>query len=269
MAAVPAFVLRQVPFRVMWRSGLAASVGLALYFFYIRPLIAGWHSTGNPTPVLVSFAAHAGVASLALAGLGGWLSISHVRAPRPMLWWTLLLAGSFCVFQLTDIGWNPRYFIFFMPAMWMLAAHGMEHVALALGRSWTGLVWYGAVAVLMAPGILSHYQDGSRHDYRQAGAVVRAQARGAEPILSDDAETISYYLPAELRQRLLVRTKVTTFPASSFLVVARANAWMAQPRFAGRQVDVLAEISRRRFDQFSHVLRVYRVRAVEQATDGS
>lgn len=267
MAAVPAFVMGQAPFRVLWRSGVAASIGLSLYFFYIRPLIAGWHSTGNPTPVLVSFAAHAGIPALALAGLGGWLSVTKVRIVRPMMWWTLMLAGGFCVFQLTDIGWNPRYFIFFMPAMWMLAAHAVDHVALALGRGWVGVVWYGAVALLMAPGILSHYQDGSRHDYRQASAVIRTQARGAEPILSDDAETISYYLPAEMRQRLLVRTKVTAFPSSSFLVVARANAWMPQPRFAGRRVDVLAEISRRRYDQFSHVLRVYRVRAAEESSD--
>jgi hypothetical protein len=146
-----------------------------------------------------------------------------------------------------------------MPAMWILAAYAMDHVARAVGSRWTGAVWYGCIALILAPGILSHYQDGSRHDYRQAAAILRAQAQQDQPILSDDAETISYYLPEALRRRLLVRTKVTQFPESEFFVVARGNAWMAQPRFPGRRVNVVAEISRRRYDQFSHVLRVYRV----------
>ncbi|HET9372945.1 MAG TPA: hypothetical protein VFO19_21940, partial [Vicinamibacterales bacterium] len=77
-----------------------------------------------------------------------------------------------------------------------------------------------------------------------------------------DAETISYYLPQALREQLLVRTKVVTPPASEFFLVARANAWLPQPTYPGRTVELLAEIRRRRFDQFSHILRVYRVAAI-------
>jgi len=264
MAAVPAFVLGHAPLRVVWRSGLAASVGLGLYVFYIRPLVAGWHSTGNPTPVLISFAAHAGIPTLALASLGGWFSVARRSEGRSMFWWSLMFLGSFFVFQLTDIGWNPRYFLFFMPAMWVLAAYSAEQVARSVGAGWTGAVWYAVVALLLAPGILSHFQDGSRHDYRQAAAVLRDAAQGEQPILSDDAETISYYLPEAVRRRLFVRTKVTALPDTEFFLVVRANAWMAQPRAPDRRVDLLAEIGRRRYDHFSHVLRVYRVSSGRQ-----
>jgi hypothetical protein len=259
MAAVPAFVVGHVPLRVVWRSGVAAVIGLALYLFYIRPIVAGWHSTGNPTPVLVSFAAHAGIPTLALAGLGAWLAVVRRHDAPAMLWWTLLFVGSLCVFQLTDIGWNPRYFVFFMPAMWMLAGHAVDVIARALVSRWVALAWYACVALLLAPGLLSHYQDGSRHDYRAAADVLQAQARDGQPILSDDAETISYYLPEDFRQRLLVRTKVREFPSSEFFLVARSNAWMPLPRVPGRRMDAVAEIARRRYDQFSHILRVYRV----------
>ena len=70
-------------------------------------------------------------------------------------------------------------------------------------------------------------------------------------------------LPASLRRHLLVRTKVTQFPETQFFVVARANVWMPLPNIPHRHMDLLAEIYRRRYDEFSHILRVYRVAAVE------
>jgi hypothetical protein len=179
-----------------------------------------------------------------------------------MIWWLLMFIGSFCLFQLTSVSWNPRYFIFFMPAMWMLGAHAMTHVGSRLSSAATAAVWYGVVAALLAPSMISHFQDGSRHDYRTAAAILIQNARDAQPILSDDAETISNYLPMTLREHLLVRTKVVTPPASEFFLVARANAWMDQPTYPGRRVELLAEIRHRRLDQFSHILRVYRVAAI-------
>jgi hypothetical protein len=74
IAAGMTYVVGLTPRRVLVRSGIAAAVGLALYLGYIRPLVSGWLSTGNPTPVLVSFAAHAGMPTLALSAFGAWLA---------------------------------------------------------------------------------------------------------------------------------------------------------------------------------------------------
>jgi hypothetical protein len=68
-----------------------------------------------------------------------------------------------------------------------------------------------------------------------------------------------YYLPQDLRRHLVVRTKVTRYPSSEFYLVTRANAWTPLPKFRERQVELLAELYRRRIDEFSHILRVYRV----------
>ena len=265
LASGPAFWLGRVSSQVLIRSALASAVSVIMYFVYLRPLVSGWASTGNPTPVLVSFTAHAGVPTLALAGLGAWLSLTRADDERSMLWWTLMFVGGLCFLQITSMSmsWNPRYFLFFMPAMWMLAAHATEFVARQLRYRSSGVVWYGVVMVLLMPNLLSHYQDGSRHDYRQAAAVLLTNAQPDQPILSDDAETISYYLPETLRQHLYVRTKVTEFPASQFFLVARSNAWTALPQIPHRRMDLLAEIYRRRFDEFSHILRVYRVQPAE------
>jgi hypothetical protein len=260
IASCAAYIIGRVPSTLVVRSGVAALVSVLVYFIYLVPLVSGWNSTGNPTPVLVSFVAHAGIPTIALAVLGGWISLVRPGEGRLMIWWTLVFVGSLCLLQVTHISWNPRYFLFFLPAAWLLAAHAMASVARSLNYRSVGLAWYGCVALLLLPNLLSHFQDGSRHDYRQAAAVLQQHVQD-QPILSDDAETISYYLPPTLRANLYVRTKVKEMPASAFYLVARSNAWMPQPVIGRRRIDLVAEIYRRRFDQFSHILRVYRVAA--------
>ena len=241
------------------RTGVAFATSVAVYLIYLRPIVSGWNSTGNPTPPLVSFAAHAGIPALALAFLGSILALVQWRRAGAIVWWTLVFAGSLCAFQVGPIMWNPRYFLFFLPPVWVLAAYAMERVAVALADRRLALAWYASVALLLMPGLLSHFIDGSRHDYRQAAAVILAADTQENPILSDDAETISYYLPLNLRKKLFVRTKVTQPPESEFFLVARSNAWMPLPQMGTRRMELLAEIYKRRFDQFSHILRVYRV----------
>ncbi len=258
-ASCVTYLLGRSPRRVLVRSGAAFGATGLVYAFYLLPLIRGWSTTGNPTPVLVSFAAYAEIPTLALGMLGGWLAVTHRDQGEPALWSALLLVGSLCMLEASTFSWNPRYFVFFLPALWMLAADGMHFVARRLSYGTVGAVWYACVAVLFLPNLLSHYQDGSRHDFRQAAAVPVTNDGDGEPILSDDAETISYYLPADLRRHLSVRTKAKVFPNSEFFLVCRSNAWSPLPHVPGRRMDLLAEIYRRRFDEFSHILRVYRV----------
>lgn len=265
MAAVPLFILGRVSGQLVVRTGVSAAVSVIIYVAYLLPIVRGWASTGNPTPVLLSYAAYAGVPALALASLGAWLSVCRPAQGRDLAWWTVMLIGIVAALLVTSgsMSWNPRYFLFLLPPVWILGAHAMEWIAARMGYGSAGAAWYGAVLVLLVPGLISHYQDGTRHDYRAAARVLIAEDRASSPILSDDAETISYYLPANLRQHLEVRTKVTTFPTSEFFLVCRSNAWMPGCRTPGRRQDLLGEISHRRFDQFSHILRVYRVEPVE------
>jgi hypothetical protein len=259
IAACCAYVVGRAPLHLVVRSAVAASISVVLYFSFIRPLVNGWHSTGNPTPVLVSFAAHAGVPSLALAFFGMCLAVRRNERGVSMSWWAFMLGGSLCFLQVSGMTWNPRYFLFFLPAVWVLAAYAMERIAARFEYGSAAAAWYCCVIALLLPSLLSHYQDGSRHDYRRAAAVLMTNAQQDQPILSDDAETISYYLPASLRGNLVVKTKVRRFPTAEFFLVARSNAWTALPRIPGRQLSLVSEIYARRFDYFSHILRVYRI----------
>ncbi|HUK34256.1 MAG TPA: hypothetical protein VLV86_10115 [Vicinamibacterales bacterium] len=261
-ASVLLYLLRRVPLELPMKSGLALGVAGLIYVFYLLPIVRGWNSTGNPTPVLVSFVAQLGVPILALAVLGGWFALTR-RDSAPVLWALLIFAAGICTLQLPTIQWNPRYFIFFFPVAWVLSAYAMEHIARRIGLSLNGAAWYASVVVLLAPSMLSHYIDGTRHNYRAAAEILVDEDRARDPILSDDAETISYYLPDTLRHNLFVRTKVTQLPISTFYLVARMNAWAPLPVIPGRHMQLLGEIYHRRFDQFSHILRVYRVSGTE------
>src|SRR5204862_3534092 len=87
LAAIPAYWFGSVSAPVLIRSATAAAISVIVYFAYVRPLVIGWNSTGNPTPVLVSFAAHAGVPTLALALWGGWLAVRRFSDEPSMFWW--------------------------------------------------------------------------------------------------------------------------------------------------------------------------------------
>jgi hypothetical protein len=257
-ASILMFLLGRVSMELPLKSGLALAVAGVIYVVYLVPIVRGWTSTGNPTPVLVSFAAQLGIPILALALLGGWFAITRRDSPA-VIWALLIFVAGLCTFELPTIQWNPRYFVFFFPVAWVLTAYAMEHIAQRAGSPLNGLAWYACVVVLLAPGMLSHYVDGSRHNYRDAAQILVDRDQSGDPILSDDAETISYYLPEKLRHNLFVRTKVTRVPDSTFYLVARMNAWAPLPVVRGREMELLGEIYHRRFDQFSHILRVYRV----------
>jgi hypothetical protein len=227
--------------------------------FYLVPLVRGWNSTGNPTPVLISFVAQLGIPTLALALLGLALCVVRRDTYAAVVWLALVFCGSLCVLQFSSITWSPRYFLFFLPAAWVVGAHAAHEVARRMANPLVGAAWYGCIGLLLMPNLVSHYVDGSRHNYRAAADVVIRSNPQNETILSDDAETISYYLPENLRHNLFVRTKTRQYPASEFFLVTRSNAWTPLPKIKERQVELLAEIYKRRLDEFSHILRVYRI----------
>ena len=54
LSACAVYILGRCSAQLVLRSGVAAVVSVLLYVFFIRPLVQGWASTGNPTQVLVS-----------------------------------------------------------------------------------------------------------------------------------------------------------------------------------------------------------------------
>jgi len=254
-----AWLIGSVTRRALRRAAIAAGVAAGIYLVYLRPLIAGWVSgnTGGTNP-LVSFVAQTGIPPFALALVG---SAAALRRPRTtwLHWWMILavLSLGFVACGVLVLGnWNPRYALFFMPAIWVLAAAGSAEIAEALGSRHLATAWLVVLLALQAPKLASHYIDGSRHDFRTAARIVADRAPRAE-VLSNWPADLQYYLEPMTGQR--VRYWGSPVPAASFVAVMGSNAWDPILRVPDRSVTVLGEVVRRRFDEQSHVVRVYRV----------
>ena len=109
---------------------------MLLIFFYLCGL---WSLDGPACYLMVLvFRCGGGIPVLALALFGCWLGFVRHNREGVRLWWTLMFAGSLCCFQLAPISWNPRYFLFFLPPLWVLAAYSMEFVAQRVGYRTVG-----------------------------------------------------------------------------------------------------------------------------------
>ncbi|HYU03981.1 MAG TPA: hypothetical protein VEL02_09075 [Jatrophihabitantaceae bacterium] len=240
----------------------AGATAGAIYVFYSRPALAGWVSgnTGGTNP-LVSFVAQIGIPVLALA-LVGAVSALVAEDGRRIRWWVGLAAlGLIFVGSAPTLlsNWNPRYAVFFMPAIWVVAAHGVTTITEGLAGVPLRLAWIACVACLLAPKLLSHFIDGSRHDFRSAALVVeRDRDLSRQPVYSNWPETLQYYLQPITGQPVR-EWRAASAPSGSYFVVIASNAWDPILQIAGKRTEVVSTIARRRFDEQSHVVRVYRV----------
>jgi hypothetical protein len=158
--------------------------------------------------------------------------------------------------------WNPRYGLLFMPPLFVLAALGVDYIACMLPSTPFRIAWFCCVGLLLLPKLASHYQDGSRHDFRTAASVVANNAHEGQSVVSNWPETLQYYLPEQAGIR--VEWLQSILPESDFIAVISSNAWEPVFQPTDRQVRVLAEIRKRRFDEQSHIVRVYQVTAAKK-----
>jgi hypothetical protein len=263
VAAVACVVMGRMPRLAARRAALCGVATGILYLMYLRPLIAGWMSgnTGGTQP-LVSLVAQIGVVPLALAVVGSG-AVFTTQARSGAEWWFVLclLSLSFVASSPWTVGnWNPRYALFFMIPIWLLAAFGCAAVAEALRARPLALAWFAAVGFMLLPKVASHFVDGSRHDLRTAASIVARGASDAQ-VLSNWPAELQYYLEPLTGQHAAFWYPGDKLPAGEAVVVIASNAWEPALRVKDRSVTILGDVSRRRFDEQSHVARVYLVGA--------
>ena len=153
------------------------------------------------------------------------------------------------------IWFNARYTLLFLLPLWILAARGI----LTIGRRLSGssaYTWYAVVLLLLLPKVLSHYQDGSRRDYRSAASIIAPRIHTGEVVYCNWPQNLGYYFPdGDVRQW----HDDSPMPDDAFYVVEGTNAWTPTLFVPGRVVEHIAKIGRRRFDEQSNLVQVYRV----------
>jgi hypothetical protein len=264
LAGLGVVVFGSSPAAATRRAVLTGATAISLYLLYLRPLIAGWVSgTTGGTSSLVSFVAQTGILPIGLAPLG---CIAAIRDENPCLRWWVLLCGLCLGFvataPLTLGNWNPRYALLFMPPIWMLAAKGSAVIAETLAPKRLATWWFVAGMLVLAPKFGSHFIDGTRHDFRTAAHIVAARAPAVQ-VLSNWPAELQYYLQPATGQTVRYWFPGDGLPNDAAVVVLGSNAWEPFLSVGGRSVRVIGEIGRRRFDEQSHVVRVYLVDAPE------
>jgi hypothetical protein len=217
-------------------------------------------NTGGTSP-LVSFVAQAGIAPLALAGVGCFVrpAATHVRFRA---WCAASFIGGLIFVAATPwifANWNPRYGLFFMPALWMMAALGSEAIARALPSTGLRAAWLAALFLMLAPKLASHFVDGSRHDFRTAAVIVARQH--PTQVLSNWPAELQYYLEPITGQKARYWGPGEALPQGDSVIVIGSNAWEPVLRAPNRSIYVVGEVGKRRFDEQSHLIRIYAVSA--------
>jgi hypothetical protein len=261
VAACVAYPLGWVRRSVLIRSGVAALTGAAWYLAYLRPIMQGWVSggTGGTAP-LISFVAQAGMPAIALAVMGAGVWLLRRERDRALGWWLGLAAGGLVFVALSPrilSAWNARYAILFLPPLWVLAAYGMEAVARRLPSGREVLLWYGCVALLLLPKLASHYVDGSRHDFRQAGELIVRHTPLDCAVYCNLPEALEYYLTREQPRTVHRWDRGTELPTAGCVVAYVSNVWEPPLQVPGRSITLLDDVRARRFDEQSHSVRIY------------
>lgn len=256
---------------VLVRSWAAALAAALVYVVHSRPIIAGWVSgTTGGTPPLVSLLAQVGIPTMAFALFGACAVASGTRTERNARWWTLVAALSLLFVAAVPLllrNWNPRYALLLVPPLWVVAALGIETVLGRLPGAGLQAALLLAVLTLQAPKLVSHLVDGSRHDFRAAASVVTRANTAGLPVYSNWPATLQYYLGSRRTSAVGDWYTADALRDCPCVVALGTNLWQPVLAVPGARVTVLAEIRRRRLDEQSHVVRVYKVEPVEPGHD--
>jgi Dolichyl-phosphate-mannose-protein mannosyltransferase len=256
---------------------LAIAVGAAI-FFAIRILPASRDkATTEPWEGLsLAQSAIRGVIQLslpttlfAIVGLGIAWTVNRRQA---IVWgthglvWLMMLLGLSAV-----LSFHTAYVFPLAVGLVILAAMGLAEIAQAIeGRiRFAGVGLVVAVAALNLPSVVSHYRDGSRHDFRAASQWLADHAGPDDAIGSVQGDKLDYYQPhlypqrVKLPKRDLEEWVRTTRPKSGklwiFLPGGRAGPMEPWKNWI-ESVGILRKtIVQNRFDYPSYPVYLYEI----------
>jgi hypothetical protein len=181
---------------------LVTSIGSRFLFTgYLMPIYRSWNFGSGwgygPIQAVLASVVQLGLPVVLLAMLGAIFAI-HERSPQGYYWvvWAGLWA-TVCLFLPRMMIYQPSYAFAFAPPVCVLAGLAVARIYEALKpvAPVAAVAWFGLVFLLNAPSVLSHYVDGSRHDFRSAAWYVADHFREGDRIAAISPALLSYYTP--------------------------------------------------------------------------
>jgi hypothetical protein len=256
--------------------GLIAATGLigaSLHLLYLRPLLRGWNSQSNwgytSQHALVSAVNQLGWPVALLVALGVLLAI---RRPSEQncywLTWAGLWAGAAVVLPFA-VAYHPAYVFPFILGPVALAGIDAAEVYVALCARKHNLpagAFLVGVVFLNLPGLVSHYQDGSRFDFRTAAQYIAAHRLPGDQLASTAPGLLAFYSEA-CRDGVAI-SATDPIAAIERLGMAGRRIWVVFPsnrggkpedlrRWFGTHCSQELEIRQQRFDYSEFTLDVY------------
>jgi hypothetical protein len=179
---------------------LVAGILFGLFgLFYIRPLASGWNSEeGWGYSTLHSLEASVnsvGWPVFLLAGLGILLLLRD-RSAQNWYWVVCALGwGAASAILPRVVVYHPGYAFPLASSVFVVAACaiGTIYDYLRTRGALIGAAWMVVACLSSLPGVVSHYQDGSRHDIRTAAEYVKKHARAGDRVAGHYMAWFAYY----------------------------------------------------------------------------
>jgi len=181
--------------------GFGIAVALLAYF-YLLPLVRGWNAGvdwGYSLPrALLGGVNQLGVPTALLAALGAVLMLA---GKHPLRWfWAVWAAGWLASLVVLPkvLAFHPGYSFLFLFGPVVLAGYAVGAIAEKVVGTWgtiAAVAWVGVAVLFNVPSLVSHYADGSRHDFRAAAQFVAEQRKPGEAVAAVSPGNFAFYAP--------------------------------------------------------------------------
>jgi hypothetical protein len=245
---------------------------LGMAAFYLYPLARGWNGGegwgSRPLHQLMASVYEIGWPVALLAGLGA-VSAIRLRNEQSCYWltWGVLWAVASVVL--------PLVVVFHSAYVFPLALGVVVLAGIAAGQIYSFLrqqslvpatAWIVVVCALNLPSLLSHYSDGSRHDYRTAAQYITKHWQAGDHVAAVAPGALRRY--SEMCQDTVNLKTWDPLPELKQLGAQRGRTWIVIPsnrpgkseelrRWLGAHCTQELELKPPRYDYREHVVEIY------------
>jgi hypothetical protein len=172
-----------------------------LFTGYLMPIYRSWNFGSGwgygPVQAVLASVVQLGLPATILAMLGALFAIQE-RSAQGCYW--VVWAGlwfTVCLFLPQMMIYQPSYAFAFAPPICVLAGVAVARIYEMLKpvAPIAAAGWFCLVFLLNAPSVVSHYIDGSRHDFRSAALYIADHFQEGDRIAATSPALLSYYAP--------------------------------------------------------------------------
>jgi hypothetical protein len=245
-------------------------VGMAA--FYLYPLARGWNGGegwgSSPLHQLMASVYEIGWPVALLAGLGA-VSAVRLRNDQGCYWltWAVLWAGASVALPLVVVFHSAYVFPLSLGVVVLAGiAAGQIYSFLRQQSLVLATAWIAVVCALNLPSLLSHYNDGSRHDYRTAARYITKHWQPGDHVAAIAPGALRRY--SEVCQEAVSLKTWDPLPELKQLGAQPGRTWIVIPsnrpgksedlrRWLGANCTQELELKPPRYDYREYVVEVY------------